>query len=374
MPAAQRLRKSLFPAVTAAFFALLLTSAVAAAQDYHRETLRIRFPGDRGRGLEALLIRPAGDGRFPLALISHGSPRDAAERKAMSPGTMYPQAVELARRGYAALIVMRRGYGDTAIPHAEDSGRCGARNYMIAARASAQDLAAAVAAMKTRNDVTTERMIAIGQSAGGLASVSFAATSPAGLAAAINFAGGRGSRADNDVCDEARLVDAFGQLGKTARVPMLWVYSENDLYFRPELSRRFHDAFTKSGGSAEFVLVPPFGQDGHSFFARGVTQWTPIVDRFLTALGLMKEVRPAPKIAAIPPPSHLSARGKEEFARYLAGGPYRAFAVSPKGAFGFRMGTRSADDARKLALQNCAKHAKDCAVYAVDDVLEKPAR
>lgn len=374
MPAAKRIGKSLFPAVVAVFVAMVLSSTQASAQDYHREALRIPFPGDKGRGLEALLIRPAGDGRYPLALISHGAPRDAKERKAMTPGAMYPQAIEFARRGFAALVVMRRGYGDTSLAYAEDNGPCGARDYMRSARASAQDLTAAVAAMKGRSDVTTERMIAVGQSAGGLASVAFAATAPAGLAAAINFAGGRGSRADNDVCDEARLIEAFGQLGKTVRIPMLWVYSENDLFFRPELSRKFHVAFTTSGGRAEFVLVPPFGQDGHSFFARGVAQWTPIIDRFLTAQGLIKEVRPAPKIAALTPPPQLSAKGRAEFARYLAGGSYRAFAVSPNGAFGLRMGTRSPAEARSLALENCTKFAKDCAVYAVDDVLEKPGR
>jgi dienelactone hydrolase len=287
---------------------------------------------------------------------------------------MYPQAIEFARRGYAVLVVMRRGYGDSVIPYAESSGRCDARNYMVAAQASRQDLAAAVAAVKSRADISTERMIAVGQSAGGFASIAYAATTPAGLAAVINFAGGRGSRSVNDVCEEPRLIEAFSQMGKTARVPMLWIYSENDLYFRPALSRQFHAVFTKSGGAAEFVMVPAFGQDGHSFFARGVSQWTPIVDRFLTAQGLMKDVRPAPKVAAIPPPPQLSPNGKQEFARYLAGGPSRAFAVSPKGAFGFRMGTRSVDEARKLALENCAKHAKDCAVYAVDDVLEKPVR
>ena len=373
MPAIKRPGKSLFPAVAAVFVALLLTST-ANAQNYHREALRIPFPGDAGRGLEALLIRPVGNGRYPLALMSHGLPRNAAERKNVWPGLMYPQAIEFARRGYAALVVMRRGYGDTDIPYAEDAGSCSPRNYMLAAQASVQDLKAAVGAMKTRSDVTTERMIAVGHSAGGFASMAFAATAPAGLGAVISFAGGRGSRSEYDICEEARLIDAFSEFGKTARVPMLWIYSENDLFFRPELSRKFHAAFTRAGGRAEFVLLPPFGQDGHAFFFNGVAQWTPIAERFLAAQGLLHDVRSPSTVAAIAAPPNLPATGKEAFARYLASGPYRSFAVAPNGSFGFWMGVRTPAEARQRALEGCAKYATDCAIYAVEDALEKPER
>src|SRR5688572_25911437 len=91
-------------------FAVVLFLAVAAlttpalAQDYHREELRVPFAGNP-RGLEAVLIRPAGDKRYPLALISHGAPRDAVQRSKMSPNSFYRQAVEFARRGFAALVV-----------------------------------------------------------------------------------------------------------------------------------------------------------------------------------------------------------------------------------------------------------------------------
>src|SRR5262249_20983482 len=143
-------------------------------------------------------------------------------------------AIEFARRGFAALIVMRRGYGDSGENYAESSGSCGQRDYLRVAMISAEDLRAAIEAMRKRSDVTTQGMIAIGQSAGGFASVALATNPPPGLAAVINFAGGRGSRGDNDVCDQDSLVAAYGAMGRSARMPMLWVYSENDLYFWPE--------------------------------------------------------------------------------------------------------------------------------------------
>ena len=106
-----------------------------------------------------------------------------------------------------------------------------------AASQSASDLRAAIEAMRSRTDVSTNGMIAVGVSAGGFASLALTADPPPGLAAAINFAGGRGSRADNDVCDEA-LVRAFATLGKTSRIPTLWIYAQNDKFFGPELVRR----------------------------------------------------------------------------------------------------------------------------------------
>ena len=79
------------------------------------------------------------------------------------------QALEFARRGFAALVVMRRGYGDSGGDYAENSGPCGRRDYSIAAKASVSDLRAAIDAMKSRTDVTTNGMIAVGASAGGFA-------------------------------------------------------------------------------------------------------------------------------------------------------------------------------------------------------------
>ena len=216
----------------------------AAATDYHREDLRIPMEAAGPRGLEAMLLRPSGARRYPLALISHGTPREGSARAPMSPYGSYRQALEFARRGFAALVFMRRGYGDSGGQYAESSGPCDRREYLRAASQSASDLHAAIEAMRNRTDVSTNGMIAVGVSAGGFASLALTADPPPGLAAAINFAGGRGSRADNDVCDEDALVRAFATLGKTSRIPTLWIYAQNDKFFGPELVRRMHTAFT----------------------------------------------------------------------------------------------------------------------------------
>ena len=355
----------------AALIALLTAAPAAAADEFHREDLRIPMAAAGPRGLEAMLIRPSGTRRYPLALISHGAPRDGAAREGMPPNGFHAQAVEFARRGFAAVVVMRRGYGTSDGRYAENSGPCDRRNYLVAASASAADLRAAIDAMNRRADVTTQGMIAVGRSAGGFASIALSADPPPGLAAVINFAGGRGSRADNEVCDEAALVRAFAALGKTSRIPMLWVYAGNDKFFGPALAHRMHAAFTAAGGRAQFIDAPAFGRDGHTLFsAAGKSIWIPMVDEFLRQQKLgTRELIAAPGPAAMPPPRQLRTKGREGFAAYLGSSPHKAFAVSPKGHYAFRSGFRTPAQAQAAALAECTKHAPDCALYASGDEL-----
>jgi dienelactone hydrolase len=350
--------------------AVLIISVMtpAAADEFYREDLRIPMAAAGPRGLEAMLIRPSGSRRYPLALLSHGAPRDDAARPDMTPNGLYVQALELARRGFAALVVMRRGYGSSGGVYAENSGPCNHRDYLIAASASAADLRAAIDAMNRRVDVTTLGMLAIGVSAGGFASIALSADPPPGLAAVISFAGGRGSRADDDVCDEDALVRAFAALGKKSRTPMLWVYAGNDKFFRPELAHRMYAAFTAAGGRARFIDAPAFGNDGHTLFsAKGAPIWTPMVDNFLRDMNLgTRDLIAAP---SIPTPRQLGEKGRSGFAAYLASGPRKAFAVSPNGSFGYRSGLRTATEAEAAALAECAKFAPNCSLYATDDEL-----
>jgi len=353
--------------------ALLIAFATvprAAADEFHREDLRIAMSSAEPAGLEAMLLRPSGSGRFPLALISHGTPRDETARTTMSPYGLYRQAIEFARRGFAALVVMRRGYGVSGGQYAESNGPCAHRDYLHAGRTSAEDLRAAIRVMQNRTDVSTDGMIAIGVSAGGFATTALAASPPPGLVAAISFAGGRGSRADDDVCDEEALVGAFAMLGRTSRIPMLWIYAENDKFFRPDLAHRMHAAFTGAGGRAQLIDAAAFGDDGHRLFSGGIVLWTPMVDRFLREQNLgTRAVAALPRPPALSPPAQFGEKGRSGFADYLAASPHKAFAVSPGGRFDWRGGQRSTAAAQEAALAGCTKFGADCALYAVDDEL-----
>ena len=57
---------------------VLGTGAVARADGpFMLQPFRVLLGGDLG-GLEALLVRPSDPGRYPLALLAHGSPRSGA--------------------------------------------------------------------------------------------------------------------------------------------------------------------------------------------------------------------------------------------------------------------------------------------------------
>ncbi len=73
-----------------------------------RESLTLQGPHGR---LEALVVRPDAPGRFPLALITHGMPRDETQMPAMAPEVLLNPAVAFAQRGYASVVVMRTYYG-----------------------------------------------------------------------------------------------------------------------------------------------------------------------------------------------------------------------------------------------------------------------
>jgi dienelactone hydrolase len=348
---------------------LAMVAAPARAAQFYTEDLRIPMAEAGPQGLEAFLVRPAGTKRYPLALLSHGSPRSFGDRASMNAHEYYGIALEYARRGFAALIVMRRGYGTSPGGRVDSVHGCNNAAYLPAAAVAVADLRAAIDAMARRSDVTTTGMIAAGHSAGGLATVALTAQAPPGLVAAISFAGGRGSRDDDDVCNEDGLVQAFASFGRTSRVPMLWVYATNDLYFSPELARRFYDGFRASGGNAKFVAAPPFGEDGHYLYSvASRPQWTPYVDAFLRERGLSGDLLSPPD--PLPPPRQFNEAAKAEFARYLASTlPHKAFAVSPNGGYGWRSGRATVDDAQRDSLAACMKWSATCTLYAVDDRL-----
>lgn len=349
----------------------LVLTAAAHAQGLHRESFFIPAPDSGPLGLEAMLIRPDGAARYPLAIISHGAPRKPSERKTMSPWAGYPAALEFARRGFAAVVVMRRGYGKSGGDYAESSGPCGNPDYVQAGRISAGDIKSATEQLSRRPDIDNTRILAVGQSAGGLATIALTADAPPGLVAAINFAGGRGSQNDFEVCREDKLVSAFGTFGRTSRVPTLWVYTENDYYFAPPLAAKFHQAFTASGGKAYFIKAPAFGKDGHSLFyaPNGAPVWTAYVDEFLAKQKLTprQTLLPLPMPTGVTLPENLSARGREAFETYIRAGQHKAFAVSASGGFGWATRKQSIDEAKEAALNFCREHSQSCRLLAVDD-------
>jgi dienelactone hydrolase len=282
-----------------------------------------------------------------------------------------PQALWFARRGWIALVVVRRGYGVSGgEPDTRRGGQCPQTDYQGAGEYSAADLRIAIDYERGLPQVDATHVVAMGVSTGGFAAVALTTKAPPGLVAAINFAGGRGSRADHDVCNPDALVNAYRSFGKHSRTPMLWIYAQNDRYFWPELAQRFDAAFRSQGGQDQFLLAPPIGEDGHSLF-RHVAAWSSTVDDFLKAQNLATLAEPLPEITPpnVPPPAGLSEEGLHAFQNYLLLGPHKAFATSQH-SVGLSVAQMTVGEARKKALENCkhvAQNNEPCTVVSIDN-------
>jgi dienelactone hydrolase len=181
---------------------------------------------------------------------------------------------------------LRRGFGETGGAFAEDAGLCSSPHYGRGEREAANDVLAAYEFARKLPYVNPGRMILAGQSAGGVASLYAAAQQPEGLAAVLAFAAGRGGNPalhPGVPCAAEALAALFQDLGTSVRVPVLMYYAENDLYFGPAASRSWFQRFQAGGVQAEYVLQPPFGDNGHFVFgdSKGVQLWLPTVEGFL---------------------------------------------------------------------------------------------
>ena len=191
-------------------------------------------------------LKPVDRGFFPLVEF-----RDAAKW--------------FAKRGYFVVAPVGSGYGAAAIdmperglygPFFSKVGKCSNPNFRAAGLAVAQVDLWIIDYMVAEKAHLPKDVIVVGQSAGGWASIALSSVNPPQVKAIITFAAGRGGRVDgkpNNNCAPDRLVEATADFGRTSRVPMLWIYIENDTFFGPALSKRMHEAFTAAGGRPNII-------------------------------------------------------------------------------------------------------------------------
>jgi len=243
----------------------------------------------------AYLVRPVGDGPFPLVIMNHGVSLNPTDRSFFPLVEFRDAAKWFARRGYLVVAPVGTGYGAAAIdipehglygPFFSKVGKCSNPNFRAPGLAVAQVDLWIIDYMTAEKRILPTGVIVVGQSAGGWAAIALSSLNPPQVKAIIVFAGGRGGRVDgkpNNNCAPDKLVEATAEFGRTSRVPMLWIYIENDTFFGPDLSRRMHEAFSAAGGKAEYHLVPPFGNDGHFFIGSpdAIPIWSPLLAKFL---------------------------------------------------------------------------------------------
>ena len=325
--------------------------------------------------LEVYTVTPSGAGPFPLAVVSHGMPLRGG-RKALRNlriRDVLPIAEDFARRGYKAVVFGRRGFASSKGRFREGYGKCSDASkagYVRVARNGAKDYAAIIEALAAEPDVDGSTVVAAGHSGGGLVVSKLASQPPPGLVGIINLAGGRGGAKKGGNCSESGFVGAFGEFGKGAKVPALWLYSTTDQLFWPELVHRALNAYASDGAPVRLERIGPlwFTENGHILQMLGGREyWRPRIDAFLNAIGAPNwEVAPDDAaVAKLSPPVDLGSRGNRRWRLYLGVTGHKAFALG-EGGFGWSALRDAPDEAVKAAMKDCESRGGACRVVSID--------
>lgn len=266
-------------------FGLLLISlwlaspaAFAADPDFDEthDFLHVVVHGKNYR-LDSLLVKKQGaTGPLPIAVITHGTDKTQTANQNLTVDTYRSRARDLALRGWLAVVVIRRGFGqsDGSVEHVVG---CKDPHIRKDLDTGADDLQAAIDVVKKRSDVDPSHIIAMGASSGGGSAVALGARNLPGLVGVVSVSGGlRSTCAGWD----DKLAEAYTAYGAASRVPNLWLYAKNDFVFPPYVVERLHSAFSKGGSDVQLKEFEPALKDGHDLFVYGV-QWLGELDDFL---------------------------------------------------------------------------------------------
>lgn len=374
--------------MTGARLAILLAAlaCTAASSVWAAELTEtpVSFPVTVGTNtfrLDGLIIKKSdAQGRLPIALFTNGGATTATAGAGVTTATYAHNARDMARRGWLAVVMMRRGFGSSEGPKPAPV-TCQAASFDAWASAAADDLQATIADVSTLPDADSSRVIVVGSETAGVAAVALSARNLRGLLGAVSVSGGLQSESNCPMSDV--LVDAYKRFGSTSRVPNLWIYSRSDKIFGPDLAERLHSAFLDGGGDVKFVMFFHDGDVGTPIFGQASRAWYAQLDGFLRARNLptwgiadVRDVVDRLKITDRMERESLqgsflqyyfSAPGEKAiaFSPTLQAGwvrPQNKVGAEPRLPVTYQTNAKSLDDARSGALAACQKAAQDCAI------------
>ena len=372
-----RLRTLLRRTSQLALAGLLLVPKLAIEQelpvDYRMNEQIVMVPaGTKLKArLQTTVFRPNGPGPFPLLIINHG--KEAGPPKEQERDRFFYMARAFIKRGYAVMVPMRQGFAGSSGRYQDHGCNMAANGY-----AQASDIRDTIEYARQQAWVDEDRIVVVGQSYGGLATVALGTQSLPGVRGVVNFAGGL--RDDDPRCDwRNKLVEAFDEYGILNQTPTLWMYGANDSLFEPALAQRMFAAFQQGGGNGQLIHLPAFKRDSHGLLASrdGEKLWWAPMQQFLDQIGMpSREILAVNEPPALPRSSFaslddvaavpfLSESGRAAYRDYLSKMTPRAFAVSASGAWCWAE-EGEAPEARALAACS-AKSDSPCQLYSVDD-------
>src|SRR5262249_9592660 len=138
-------------------------------------------------GMVTHVYRPLGDGPFPIVVFSHGR-GDSEQRQALTAPVLPGHAHFWLRRGFAVVASIRPGYGETggvdreAPGHTWRNGACyGNPDFANTAKRAGAAVRATLEWLRSQPWARHDKILLVGQSVGGLATVGVGAQNPAGV-------------------------------------------------------------------------------------------------------------------------------------------------------------------------------------------------
>jgi dienelactone hydrolase len=253
---------------------------------WQEQLLRYQAPANFGTNtLEMTLMLPVWKPPFPVAVFNHGDiDRDSPYVRYKARFLDSIVAKEFLRMGWAIAFPARRGVNASEGQYPRHF-HVGDGDATYKARILAMDILPAIDHLKSFPNIDRNRILITGQSAGGYAAMHIASMNPPGVAGAVNFSVGRTDKVDSGPAGHLNttMVRGFAEFGTSTRIPMLWIFSENDSRYSANTIRASHQAFTEAGGKATLLLSAPLNIDGHFIHARPAL-WRQVLRDYLGQL------------------------------------------------------------------------------------------
>lgn len=233
---------------------------------WHEEVLTYEVPSG-GPRIEMTLLRPDGEGPFPVVVFNHGDiEMDSVYIRFKQRFRDMVVAKEFLTQGIAVAFPARRGIGMSEGLYQGSASRFDG-DPLYSARRHAMDILPAFDVLKHHPAIDASRMLVSGQSAGGYSTMYIASQNIPGVIGAINFSGGRTDNWGNGASYLiTTMINGFEEAGKTTNAPMLWIFAEQDSRYPVATINACYDAFTRAGGKATLFISPAIGHDGHYVF------------------------------------------------------------------------------------------------------------